>query len=97
MVTAVVMAGGKGTRMGTATEKPLEKVFDKPMIIGVLDAISGSKLIKNIVVATSSNTPKTEELMKEFVCITEHIPSKCPNEIVAGVLNIFTKMDNILY
>ena len=46
MVTAVVMAGGKGTRMGTNTEKPLEKVFDKPMIIGVLDAISGSKQIK---------------------------------------------------
>jgi len=110
MVTAVVMAGGKGTRMGTNTEKPLEKVFGKPMIIGVLDAISGSKQIKNIVVATSSNTPKTEELMKKlgfdvintpgngYVEDLQYIISKkfsnSPNEIILTITADMPLIDN---
>lgn len=40
---------------------------------------------------------KADELIREFSNISERIPSKCNNEIVAAVLNIFTKMDNLLY
>jgi adenosylcobinamide-phosphate guanylyltransferase len=66
MVTAIVMAGGKGTRMGKSSEKPLKKVFGIPMIIRVIDALSDSKQISEILVATSPNTPKTAELIHEI-------------------------------
>ena len=66
MVTAIVMAGGKGTRMGKISEKPLKKVFGIPLIIRVLDALSDSNQISEILVATSSNTPKTAELIREI-------------------------------
>jgi adenosylcobinamide-phosphate guanylyltransferase len=38
MVTALVMAGGKGTRMKLAEEKPLINVCGKPVIEYVLTA-----------------------------------------------------------
>ena len=43
MVTALIMAGGKGTRMGTRTEKPLIELGGDPMIKRVIDALSASK------------------------------------------------------
>ncbi len=43
MVTALIMAGGKGTRMDSDTEKPLIKLFGIPMIQYVIDALSNSR------------------------------------------------------
>ncbi|MGB7968414.1 MAG: NTP transferase domain-containing protein [Methanobacterium sp.] len=59
MVTALIMAGGKGTRMECDTEKPLIELFGIPMIQHVIDALSKSNGISDIMVATSHNTPKT--------------------------------------
>jgi adenosylcobinamide-phosphate guanylyltransferase len=65
MVTALIMAGGKGTRMGLDTEKPLIELGGDPMIKYVIDSLSASK-ISDIIVATSPNTPKTYEFIKKM-------------------------------
>lgn len=65
MVTALIMAGGKGSRMNFNGEKPLIMINNKPMIKHVIDALNDSKKIKNIIVATSQNTPETTEFLKK--------------------------------
>jgi len=66
MVTALVMAGGKGTRMDLAEEKPLIKVNNKPMIQSVIEALEQSETIDKILVAISPNTPKTRKYIKNY-------------------------------
>ncbi len=66
MVVAVVMAGGKGTRMNLPQEKPLIKVCGKPVIEYVLSALKNAQKIDRIIVATSTTTPKTSQLMKKL-------------------------------
>lgn len=65
-VTALVMAGGKGTRMKTREEKPLLEVGGKPMIEHVLYALKGSEKLKAIIVAVSDHTPKTAIVARKF-------------------------------
>jgi adenosylcobinamide-phosphate guanylyltransferase len=65
-VTALVMAGGKGTRMKTKKEKPLVKVGGKPLIEHVLNTLRNAKRIDKIVVAVSEYTPKTANLARKF-------------------------------
>jgi len=60
-VPALIMAGGKGSRMGLPTEKPLLTFLGKPLIDWVADAINGSKNVSVFYVVTSSNTPLTEK------------------------------------
>lgn len=59
---ALVMAGGKGTRMGGG-EKPLMALRGKPMLAYVLDALSGSSSIEKINVAVSPDVPRTAEFV----------------------------------
>ncbi len=66
MVVALIMAGGKGTRMKLAQEKPLIEVCGKPVIAYVLAALKEAKKIDCIFVATTSATPKTTALMKQL-------------------------------
>jgi len=71
-VTALVMAGGKGTRLGLAEEKPLLLVGGKPVVEHVLLALKRAKLVDCVVVAVSPNTPKTAKyLQKSGVKILE--------------------------
>jgi len=65
-VTALVMAGGRGTRMRTDEEKPLLKVGGKSVIEYVLNALKGAEKIEEIVVAVSKHTPKTATFAKEL-------------------------------
>jgi len=65
-VAALVMAGGKGTRMTGSEEKPLLRVRGKPMIDYVLDALKNSAEIDRIIVAISKHTPKTARRAKEL-------------------------------
>jgi uncharacterized protein (TIGR00454 family) len=65
-VTALIMAGGKGTRMKSATEKPLLKVGGTPMIEHVVGALKRSKTVDRIVVAVSGNTPQTARKAREL-------------------------------
>ncbi|RLI45940.1 GTP--adenosylcobinamide-phosphate guanylyltransferase [Candidatus Bathyarchaeota archaeon] len=65
-ITALVMAGGRGTRMGLDGEKPLLKVGGKPMIEHVITALMNSRRISDIIVAVSKYTPQTAEFMERF-------------------------------
>ncbi|MGA2791562.1 MAG: NTP transferase domain-containing protein [Candidatus Bathyarchaeia archaeon] len=65
-VTALVMAGGKATRMASEFEKPLVEVGGKPMLVLVVEALKKSKNIGRIVVAVSPNTPKTALVAREI-------------------------------
>ena len=59
MVIALLMAGGKGTRMNSDLEKPMIIVNGKSLIEHVISALQGSSLVDEIVVATSPHSPKT--------------------------------------
>jgi adenosylcobinamide-phosphate guanylyltransferase len=65
-VSALIMAGGKGTRMGAQEEKPLIKVCGKPVIQYVLEALENAKKIDKIYVAVTERTPRTAKFMKDF-------------------------------
>jgi adenosylcobinamide-phosphate guanylyltransferase len=75
-VVALVMAGGKGTRMRISEEKPLINVCGKPVIEYVLAALKSAKKIDSIIVATSSCTPKTAKLMKHHKVKVVETPGK---------------------
>ncbi|MDR2719825.1 MAG: NTP transferase domain-containing protein [Nitrososphaerota archaeon] len=63
-ITALVMAGGKGTRMGLNIEKPMFSFKGKHLIDYVVTAIDQSKHITTFYVVTSNNTPNTEQHCK---------------------------------
>jgi adenosylcobinamide-phosphate guanylyltransferase len=64
-VTALLMAGGKGTRLKTKGEKPLIKVCGKPMIQHVLEALKGATKVNDVTVAVSRHTPKTAAFVRK--------------------------------
>lgn len=76
MVVALVMAGGKGTRMKLAEEKPLIKICGKPAIEYVLTALRKAKKIDSIIVATSATTPKTTQYMSKLGVKVIETPGK---------------------
>lgn len=61
---ALVMAGGKGSRLGVKEEKPLLIFNGKPLIEHVLEALKNSRHVDKIFVATSKNTQETEQEMR---------------------------------
>lgn len=75
-VTAIVMAGGKGKRMGAEEEKPLIKMNGKPVVEHVLTALQNAKRVGKIVVAVSTSTPRTAGFVKKFPVIVLETPGK---------------------
>ena len=57
-LTALVMAGGRATRMGTKVEKPLLQVSGKSMLQLVIEVLKQTS-VDRIVVASSTHTPAT--------------------------------------
>ena len=66
MIYAILMAGGKGTRLETPCEKPLFRLHDKPLIKYVLDNLKESKLIDKIVIAVSPHSCETTKYLKSL-------------------------------
>ena len=62
---ALVMAGGKGTRMNLSEEKLLLE-HKKQLVLHVVDALRDSNCFSKIVAATSDNSPKTEKLLENY-------------------------------
>ena len=60
-VPALIMAGGRGTRMGLALEKPLLQLLGKPLIDWVAEAVANAENVSEFYVVTSANTPQTEK------------------------------------
>ena len=74
-VDALIMAGGKGSRMGFDTiEKPMQMIGGKHVVERVVDAVRRSKYVDKVLVSVSSNTPKTEEFLRDIgvdvICTT---------------------------
>ena len=66
------MAGGKGTRFGGDTEKPMAQFMDKPIIRIVIEAAKESKKIAETIVAVTAYSPKTaQEAEKASVKVIE--------------------------
>ncbi len=70
-MTALVMAGGKATRMGSEVEKPLLEIDGVPMIQLVIEALRASKSVDRIIVAVNPKnngaTGKARELGVEVL------------------------------
>jgi adenosylcobinamide-phosphate guanylyltransferase len=66
MIYAILMAGGRGTRLEVPCEKPLFKLCNKPLIKYVIDNLKASKLIDKIVIAVSPNTQETTKYLKSL-------------------------------
>ena len=62
--------------MQIAEEKTLIKVCGKPVIEYVIEALKNAKKIDNIIVATSSFTPKTAKYLRRFPVKVVETPGK---------------------
>ena len=60
-VPALIMAGGKGKRMGLPVEKPLLPFLGKPLVDWVAEAVACAEKVSEFYVVTSMNTPETEK------------------------------------
>ena len=60
-VPALIMAGGKGSRMGLPVEKPLLMFLGKPLVDWVAQAVADAAKVSEFYVVTSANTPETEK------------------------------------
>jgi len=65
-VAALVMAGGKGSRMKSDVEKPLTLFHGRPMILYAIEAAENATTVKDVYVAVSPNTPQTSQKMREL-------------------------------
>ncbi len=65
-ITALIMAGGKGSRLSLSEEKPLIKLVDKSIIEYVLKGLREAKNIDSIIVAVSHHTPKTAQMLSNL-------------------------------
>jgi len=75
-ITALIMAGGKGSRLNLSEEKPLIKLVDKPLIEYVLKGLREAKNIDTIIVAVSHHTPKTTQLLSTLQVAFIKTPGK---------------------
>jgi adenosylcobinamide-phosphate guanylyltransferase len=89
---ALVMAGGKGTRMQIQGEKLL-LYHKKPVILHVIDALKNSNCFSKVLAATSPNSPNTEQLLSEHV---EIIKTK-GQDYVHDLNFVLTKMDEPVF
>ena len=65
-VDAVILAGGRGSRMGEltdSTQKCLLPFKEKPILIHILDTIKNAFGSANVVIATGYNGDKIRELI----------------------------------
>jgi adenosylcobinamide-phosphate guanylyltransferase len=75
-IPALIMAGGRGSRMGLPTEKPMLPFLGKPLLDWVASAVLSATKISEFYVIISSNTPKTEAHCKEMGWKTVHTEAK---------------------
>jgi len=60
-VPALIMAGGKGKRIGLQVEKPLLPFLGKPLVDWVAQAVASAQKVSEFYVVTTANTPETEK------------------------------------
>ena len=91
---AVIIAGGKGTRMESDEEKLLLTYKKKPVILHVVDALQNSDCFTKIVTLTSPNTPKTEKILKESGVDTISSPGR---DFASDLNEILIQLDDFVF
>lgn len=90
---ALVMAGGKGTRMNLSGEKLLLE-HKKKLVLHVIDALRESNCFSKIVAATSDNSPKTDKLLANYGVNT--IKTKGEN-YVSDLNSVLSNLDEFVF
>jgi adenosylcobinamide-phosphate guanylyltransferase len=62
---AILLCGGRGTRLDAATEKPLYEIADRPMLDRVRDALQRANSIDTVHLVTAPNAPQTARHVAE--------------------------------
>ncbi|MFW5911537.1 MAG: NTP transferase domain-containing protein [Halolamina sp.] len=62
---AIVLCGGRGSRLGGRIEKPLREVGDVPMIERVLSGLSESAAVDSVFAAVTPQAPATAEWARD--------------------------------
>ena len=88
------MAGGKGTRMESDGEKLLLIYKKKPIILHVVDALKNSNCFTKIIALTSSNSPKTEKILKEATVDTI---SSSGDSFVSDLNEMLRQLDDFVF
>jgi len=96
MVIALIMTGGKGTRMNFNGEKPLVLINNYPLIGYVIDALKESKKVSEIIAATSKNTPETDKFLNKSGIKTIMTPGKGYIHDLGLILSNFDENDILL-
>lgn len=68
---ALVLCGGRGTRLDADAEKPLFEVAGRPMVDAVLDALDRSR-VAGVTAVTSPHAPETRAHLRERGAETYH-------------------------
>jgi adenosylcobinamide-phosphate guanylyltransferase len=95
-VTALIMGGGKGTRMKSKQEKPLALLNDKPIIYWVIEAIHSAKNVKELIIATSDVSPETREYVQQLDLKIIDTPGKGFHEDMKHVIITEKITDHVL-
>lgn len=61
---AVLLCGGRGTRLGGDREKPLVEVGGRPMVARVLDALAEADGVDRVLAVTSPSAPATRRALR---------------------------------
>lgn len=85
---ALIMCGGRGTRMGGGQEKLLLR-YKKPIIQHVISALEESGCFSRTVCATSPNGPRTAAFVKDLGIEVVETPGVGYVEDLAGALKSF--------
>ncbi|MEN3048363.1 MAG: NTP transferase domain-containing protein [Candidatus Caldarchaeales archaeon] len=62
----LLMAGGRGTRMGGGVEKPLVELEGKKMVEHVLDRLAAVRSLSRVICVTSRFAPRTTEFLRRM-------------------------------
>ncbi|MHA1380030.1 MAG: NTP transferase domain-containing protein [Candidatus Helarchaeota archaeon] len=87
-ISCVIMAGGKSSRMKTHDEKTIIPILGKPMIEYIIEAALDSN-VNEVIVATSSYTLKTKELLKKYQIKIIETSGKGYHEDIREILKKF--------
>ncbi|MFX1520208.1 MAG: NTP transferase domain-containing protein [Promethearchaeota archaeon] len=95
-VIALIMGGGKGTRMTSKEEKTLILLNGKPIIYWVIDAIHAAKNVKELIITTSDASSETREYVKQLGIKTIDTPGKGFHEDMKHAILTEKIMDHVL-
>ena len=81
-VNAIIVAAGKGERMGTAVPKPFLPLRGVPLVVHTLRSLDQSVSLKTIVLVIA---PEREQLCRTMLNrLNRHGPLRCPVRLVHG-------------